>query len=150
MKNIDTMRLLKKLDYKIIGPFKIIWETEGSYELDLLKLMARKHSVFHLLLLRRAEEDSLPEQVQQLQPLLIVKGNKQWEVNNILDARKKYGWVQFKAKWKGYPLRHLKNETWYDVSDFSEAKDVVEDFYKRYSRKPCWTPPLKDAEWREE
>ena len=24
IKNIDTMRLLKKLDYKIIGPFKII------------------------------------------------------------------------------------------------------------------------------
>ena len=62
-KNIDTMRPLKKLDYKIIEPFKIIQETEGSYELNLPKLMARKHSVFHLLLLKRAEEDSLSEQV---------------------------------------------------------------------------------------
>ena len=58
-KNIDTIRLLKKLNYKIIGPFKIIWETEGSYELDLSKLMARKHLVFHSLLLRRAGEDLL-------------------------------------------------------------------------------------------
>ena len=60
-KNIDIMRPLKKLDYKMIGPFKIIQETEGSYELDLLKLMARKHLVFHSLLLRRAGEDSLSE-----------------------------------------------------------------------------------------
>ena len=61
MKNIETMRLSKKLDYKMIESFKIIQETEDSYELNLLKSMARKHSVFHSLLLRRAEEDSLPE-----------------------------------------------------------------------------------------
>ena len=59
IKNIDTMRPLKKLNYKIIGSFKIIQKTGGSYELDLLKLMTRKHSVFHSLLLRRAEEDLL-------------------------------------------------------------------------------------------
>ena len=63
MKNIDTMRLLKKLNYKMIESFKIIQETGNSYELDLSELMARKHSVFHSLLLRRAEEDSLSEQI---------------------------------------------------------------------------------------
>ena len=61
MKNIDTMRLLKKLDYKMIGPFKIIQKTGGSYELNLLELMTRKHLIFHLLLLKRVEEDPLPE-----------------------------------------------------------------------------------------
>ena len=63
MKNIDIMRLLKKLNYKMIEPFKIIQETEGSYELELSKSMARKHSVFHLSLLKKAEEDLLSEQV---------------------------------------------------------------------------------------
>ena len=61
IKNIDTTRSLKKLDYKMIGPFKIIQKTEGSYELNLSKLIIRKHSVFHSLLLRRAEEDLLSE-----------------------------------------------------------------------------------------
>ena len=60
-KNIDIMRPSKKLDYKMIESFKIIQKTEGSYELNLLKLMTRKHSVFHSLLLRRAEEDPLSE-----------------------------------------------------------------------------------------
>ena len=61
IKNIDTTRLLKKLNYKMIEPFKIIRKTEDSYELNLLKSMARKHSVFYLLLLRRAEENLLSE-----------------------------------------------------------------------------------------
>ena len=61
MKNIDIMRLSKKLNYKIIEPFKIIQKTEDSYELNLLKLMTKKHSVFHSLLLKRAEEDLLSE-----------------------------------------------------------------------------------------
>ena len=59
MKNIDTMRLSKKLNYKMIELFKIIQKTEDSYELNLLKSMTRKHSVFHSLLLRKAEEDLL-------------------------------------------------------------------------------------------
>ena len=63
IKNIDTMRLLKKLNYKMIGSFKIIQKTEDSYKLNLLKLMIRKHSVFHLLLLRKTEEDLLSEQI---------------------------------------------------------------------------------------
>ena len=63
IKNIDIIRLLKKLNYKMIEPFKIIQEIEGSYELDLLKLIARKHLIFHLLLLRKAEEDLLSEQI---------------------------------------------------------------------------------------
>ena len=60
-KNIDIIRPSKKLNYKMIESFKIIQETEGSYELNLPESMARKHSVFHLLLLRRAEEDLLSE-----------------------------------------------------------------------------------------
>ena len=63
IKNIDTIRLSKKLNYKIIELFKIIQKTEGSYELDLSKSMRRKHSVFHSLLLKKAEEDSLSEQI---------------------------------------------------------------------------------------
>ena len=60
-KNIDMIRLLKKLNYKIIKLFEIIQKTEGSYELDLLESMIRKHLIFHLLLLRKAEEDFLSE-----------------------------------------------------------------------------------------
>ena len=55
------MRLLKKLNYKMIELFNIIQKTEDSYELNLLKLIARKHLIFHSLLLRKAEENLLSE-----------------------------------------------------------------------------------------
>ena len=50
-KNIDTARPSKKLDHKMIGPFKILRETNKSYELDLLDSIKQKYSVFHPLLL---------------------------------------------------------------------------------------------------
>ena len=59
IKNIDTTRLTKKLNYKIVESFKIIQKTEGKYKLNLSKLMIKKHLVFHLLLLRRAEKNFL-------------------------------------------------------------------------------------------
>jgi hypothetical protein len=92
-KNINTTRLSKKLDLKIIGPFKIIRKTGGSYELDLLELIKRKFSVFHSLLLRRAAENPLPGQIEQPEPLIMIKGEEQYEVDDILDARKRYGKV---------------------------------------------------------
>ena len=63
IKNIDIIRPLKKLDYKMIESFKIIQKTEGSYELNLLKSMTRKHLIFHSLLLRKAEENFLLKQI---------------------------------------------------------------------------------------
>ena len=60
-KNIDIIRLLKKLNYKIIESFKVIWETEDSYKLNLSELMIRKYLVFYLLLLRNTEDNLLSE-----------------------------------------------------------------------------------------
>jgi Chromo (CHRromatin Organisation MOdifier) domain len=144
-KNIDTTRPSKKLDLKIIEPFEIIRKTEGSYELDLPELIKRKFPIFHSSLLRRAAENPLPGQIEQPEPPIMIKGEEQYEVDDILDARKRYGKVQFKAKWKGYPMEHPENDTWYDASDFTDSKELVEDFYTRYPRKPRWSPP-EDAE----
>ena len=63
IKNIDIMRLLKKLNYKIVESFKIIQKTEDSYELNLSELMVKKHLVFHLLLLKKTEENLLSKQI---------------------------------------------------------------------------------------
>ena len=50
-KNIDTARPSKKLDHKMIGPFKILRETNGSYELDLPDSIKQKYLVFYSSLL---------------------------------------------------------------------------------------------------
>jgi len=51
-KNIQTKRPLHKLDYKYIGPYKIIKKiSENNYKLDLLPKI-RLHSIFYISLLK--------------------------------------------------------------------------------------------------
>jgi hypothetical protein len=50
IKNIKTNKLSKKLDYKIINPFKIIKTFKNAYILNLPAHM-RIHLIFHVSLL---------------------------------------------------------------------------------------------------
>ena len=97
-KNIDTARLSKKLDHKMISPFKILKETNGNYELDLPDSIKQKYPFFHLSLLRRAAINPLSGQEEQPVPSITVQDEEHFEVDNILDARRHYRKVQFKAK----------------------------------------------------
>lgn len=135
-KNIDTTRPAKKLDWKMIGPFEIIRETNGSYELDLPESMKHKHPVFHPSLLRKAADDPLPGQVSQPDPPIEIQGEPEFGIDDILDSRKHYRRLQYKAKWTGYPAGAPENDVWYDASNFDNAKEVVEDFHSRYPHKP--------------
>jgi hypothetical protein len=59
-RNIKTARPSKKLNNKMLGPFKILKTVRTSYRLQLPTIM-RIHDVFYPSLLRKAAEDPLPE-----------------------------------------------------------------------------------------
>jgi phosphoribosyl-ATP pyrophosphohydrolase len=63
-RNIKTVRPLKKLDNKMLGPFKILKTVKTFYRLQL-PITIRIHDIFHRSLLRKAAEDSLPEQMNK-------------------------------------------------------------------------------------
>jgi hypothetical protein len=58
-RNIKIAKPLKKLDDKILGPFKILKAIKTSYRLQLPATI-RIHDVFYPSLLRKAAEDPLP------------------------------------------------------------------------------------------
>ena len=67
-RNIKTTRPSKKLDYKTIGPFRILEKIGTSaYKLALPPSMAI-HNTFHISLLEPYQDNRLPSQIQELPP----------------------------------------------------------------------------------
>jgi len=118
-RNIRTTRPCKKLDYKKIGPFKILARIgESTYKLDLPPSM-RIHNTFHISLLELYQEDKLSSQRTQPPPPIIIKGEPKYKLEQIIDSRLHYGKLQYQVKWTGYPPEHDK--VWYPYEDFENA-----------------------------
>ena len=83
IKNIITKRPNKKLDYKYLGPYKVIKRiSENNYQLDLPPKV-RIHLIFHISLLKN---------VINVKPINIERNNvkikkKEYETEKILDTR---------------------------------------------------------------
>lgn len=135
-RNIKTDRPAKKLEHKNLGPFKIIMSRDPVYKLDLPDSM-RIHPVFHKSLPRPAATDPLPGQTQLPAEPVIINGQREWEVVEILDAKVRYRKLQFRVACKDYP----SDMTWYDATNFENSADIVEDFYRRHPEKPYWRGP---------
>jgi len=107
-RNIGTTRPCKKLDYKKIGLFKILAKIgESAYKLDLPPWM-RIHNIFHIALLELYHDDGFPSQRRQPPPPIIVEGEPEYELEEIIDSRLHYGKLQYRAKWTGYPPEYDK------------------------------------------
>jgi len=133
-RNIGTTRGCKKLDYKKIGPFKILARIgESAYKLDLPPSI-RIHNTFHISLLELYHDDKFSSQRPQPPPPIIVEGESEYELEQIIDSRLHYGKLQYRAKWTGYPPEHDK--VWYPYADFQNAGIAKQQFHQKYPRKP--------------
>jgi hypothetical protein len=75
------------LDYKRLGPFKVMAKVSThAYRLDLPATI-KIHSVFHVSILEPVASDPLPKRVQVTPPLVIVDGELEFQVDKICDSR---------------------------------------------------------------
>ena len=85
-KNIKTTRSSRKLDHVKIRPFRIVRDIKGtSFELKLSKGMKKKHSVFHISLLKPAPPE-VPE-LTQVSNNYLMEQEGQYEVESILQDK---------------------------------------------------------------
>jgi hypothetical protein len=135
-RNLRTIRPQKKLDWKNIGPLEVL-EAVSPYAYKLrLPAAMRIHPVFHVNLLRPAEDDPQPGQHPAPPPPVEVDGAEEFEVQEILDSR----WerrgrggrrLRYTVRWVGYddpteePAEYLEN-----------AQQIVDNFHRRYPHKP--------------
>lgn len=137
-KNIKTLRPSDKLDYKRLGPFKILAKVGShAYKLELPSTM-KIHPVFHVNLLTPKEIPHLPDipgRVSPPNPPIEVEGEEHFEVEYIKDSRKYNRQVQYLVKWKGY--ENPNEDTWEPIKNLWNCLDVIRDFHRAYPNKPC-------------
>ncbi|KAH0603181.1 uncharacterized protein H6S33_008185 [Morchella sextelata] len=130
-RHILTKRPSKKFDWKRIGPYSVKRIINPyAYELELPRSM-KIHPVFHVSLLSPDGKDPLPGQQQLPPPPVEIEGEEEWEVEDILDLRKRRGRFEYLVRYRGYD-----EASWQPLSDLEHSPDIVKRFHERYPGKP--------------
>ena len=126
-RNLRTDRPSKKLDDKMIGPFRITAKHGSSCVLDLSSTMS-VHSTFGVNLLRKDSDNALPGQRNDVPPPIVIDDEEEWEVKEILESRKHRNQLQYRAKWLGYE----DTRQWWSATNFQSAQEKVQKYYKKH------------------
>ena len=101
-----------------------------SYVVNLLKHM-KMNNVFHADCLRKASDDSLPEQIQNPESLTEVNDQLKYTVNKVLTSQVCNNVLQYQVTWEGYN----SDSEWYDAEGFIELPQKLKNFYDTYSNE---------------
>ena len=99
-RNVKTTRLCKDLKNKQLNLYQITAKVSIFYHLHLSISMKHLHSMFSLKLLQSYLENFLSEQHSESLKSITIKDNKHWKINDILNFRCYWDWIQYKVKWK--------------------------------------------------
>jgi len=133
-RNIKTTRPSKKLDYKNIGPFKILAKIgTRAYKPPLPPSMAI-HNTLHISLIELYQDNRFPSQIKEPPPPIQIEGEDEYEFDEIIESRLHYNKLEYRAKWKGYSPEHDK--VWSPAESYNNAEHTVKRFHQRYTRKP--------------
>jgi hypothetical protein len=128
-KNIKTDRPTHKLDYKFIGPYKVLQKiSENNYKLDLPPKV-RLHPIFHVSLLESAADTI---QVKTGNEPREISGPEVYEAEAIRDTRKINGQREYLIKWKNYPE---SENTWEPPKHLVNAQRLLKNFHQHRNQK---------------
>ncbi len=132
-RNIKTTKLCKDLKNKQLKSYQITVKVEIFYHLCLSISMKQLHLMFSLKLLHSYFQDSLSEQHLKFSKSLIIENDDHWKIDDILNSRCYWDWIQYKIKWTELNW----NDEWYyvDKEEFKSLKEILVKFHKLYSDK---------------
>jgi hypothetical protein len=122
-KNIISIRSFKKLNYKYYDLYTINESINKiSYRLNFSSIMKNIHDVFHVFLLKFANEKD-----DETSSFIWVEDEKQWKIEEIVDKKVRKNRTSYLIKWLEYS--HSNNE-WVKKEDMSNVKKAIEKFLK--------------------
>jgi len=128
-RNIHTTRPCKKLDYKRAGPYtgsKMI--NRNAYKSDLPKTM-RIHDVFHVSLLNLYSPPIMGQPSSEPQPTIVDDSGYEWEVERILDSKRRYRMLHYLVQWAGY---NYVRTSWEPADNLENAQELVNEFHQTH------------------
>jgi hypothetical protein len=133
-RNLHTNRPSRKLNNRHHEPFTVIKEVgKYAYQLDLPATMD-VHPVFHVSLLEPTRWDPLSGQYLPPPEPVIVDGESQYEVEEVVDSRVFRRQLQYLIKWRGWD-----DLTWEQATEVNKLK-AIDVFHAQHPNKPCPLP----------
>lgn len=135
-RNVVTRRRCKKLDHKFLGPFAV-QERVGdcAYRLKL-PAEVKLHPVFHVSLLHRYSENTIPDRIPPPPPITIVDGEEEHEVEQILESQTRNGNLRYRVRWRGLPP---SEDEWVDANDV-HAPELIAEYHAQNPKAQALPP----------
>lgn len=133
----------RKLSDKWYGPVEVLERVGESWEVRL-PAEWKIHPVFHSHSLRKYVDNPLPGQTKPVPaPLQILPEQDEWEITEILGAKKVNAKLFYKIKWKGAD----EDLNWYPCSDAMTAPHMLKSFHLKNPQAKG--PPRSLLKWLE-
>jgi hypothetical protein len=133
-RNLHTNRPSHKLNNRRHGPFTVIKEVgKYSYQLDLCTTID-VHPVFHVSLLEPTQGDPLLGQHLPPPEPLVVDGESEYKVEEVVDSRVFWWQLQYLIKWCRWD-----DLTWEWATEVNKL-NAIDDFHAQHPNKPSPLP----------
>ena len=150
--NLSTDAPSKKLAVKRLGPYTVL-ELVGpaSYHLDI-PVSWKVHNVFHVGLLSRTKEDTIPSRVPAPQPTIKIQDQELWVIDQFVNSCWFRGKFQLKIRWedqgeeqddwRDYNTLRAETQAWQEELQAGEEigedpiPGLIEEYYQRHIGAP--------------
>ena len=110
-----------------------------AYHLKLPTTWKKIHPVFNEALLSPYQSPMYPQQQLPLPaPPIIMEGDEEYEVDEIVDSRMQNAKLQYLVRWKDYPS--CVDWTWEPEFNITHAPEVIKDFHAKNPSAPRQLP----------
>ena len=136
-RNIKTTRPSEKLDYRRLGPFKILDQRgQSSFLLKLPSTLSRLHPVFHASLLEPyINPNIIPDRINTpVNSNIEIPDETSHKISTIIDSRKVGHRYDYFVRWKNLPE---SENSWLPFSEISNTLfHILEQFHRRNPTRP--------------
>ncbi len=100
-----------------------------AYRLELPPSM-KIHLIFHVSLLEAYKESTIPRRIQPSLPCIEIDNHVEYEVEKVLDSRRRRGKLEYFIHWHGYDINE---RTWEPMEILTNALQKVQEFHQHYA-----------------